>query len=68
MSNILLTLSAPSNTTALLKATACNHAEVRRLMHSAQSSAKWRDCIVTVHDVATGQVWSGKLHHSFPGF
>jgi hypothetical protein len=52
----------------LFKTNVSSDDEVRSKLKSLQSHPKGKELGVSVQNTKTGETWSGKPHHNFPGF
>jgi hypothetical protein len=66
--HIHMTVTHESNTKPLFKAKAGSDAEVRTKLESLKANSKGYGYRVGVQNTKTGETWSGKPHHKFPGF
>jgi hypothetical protein len=66
--HIHMTVTHESNTKPLFKAKAGSDAEVRTKLESLKANSKGYNYRVGVQNTKTGETWSGKPHHKFPGF
>lgn len=66
--HIHMTVTHESNTKPLFKAKAGSDAEVRTKLESLKANSKGYAFRVGVQNTKTGETWSGKPHHKFPGF
>ena len=66
--HIHMTVTHESNTKPLFKAKAGSDAEVRTKLNSLKANSKGYGYRVGVHNTKTGETWSGKPEHKFPGF